>query len=232
MRNGLLAEAKAAVAASIGEEEVLIQASGMLDQLEQGLSRLVKKAREWYGLIDPEGERGRDQEAFLAAADPRATSAMGADLPGEDREALGALLESLQGLAAEREALTAYLERKMEAVAPNLALLAGPRLAAQLLVHAGSMERLASVPSGTLQLYGAEAALFRHLRNRRKHRAPKYGLLYNHPLVQQAREKGKAARALADKLSLCARIDRFGEERGSAAAQGFKEGLAARFGGW
>jgi nucleolar protein 56 len=141
------------------------------------------------------------------------------------------LLSHLEQLYGEKEHLVTYIEKKMATTLPNVAALAGSRIGAQLLSHAGSIERLSGMPSSTLQLLGAETALFRHLKNRKKHRPPKYGLLFNHPLVQKVpkEQQGKAARALADKLSICAKVDRF---EGEPVAAAFKKLLAEKFTAW
>jgi len=232
LRQQLIAETKAKVASSVNDDHYLIQASTGLDQLEQAIHRLVKKAREWYGLLNPEGEHAlADHACFVEQADINAQGAMGATFADEDKRALRSLLDTIKALYAEQKRLSDYLEKKMQAHCPNITALAGPRIGAQLLAHAGSLERLATVPSSTLQLYGAETALFRHLRDKRRHRSPKYGILFNHPLIQHVTqpEKGKAARALADKLSLCARLDHFKGENKAAA---YKAQLVQKFGEW
>ncbi|RME31004.1 NOP58 family protein, partial [Candidatus Woesearchaeota archaeon] len=212
------------------DDQLIIQAVTTLEQIEHVANRLVKKAREWYSLHNPEFEHDiEDHEAFIAKARTQARGVMGGSLSKEDKQAIDELITSVEALYNERERLRAYIAKKMEAVCPNTTALAGPIIGAKLLSHAGSLDRLASVPSSTLQLFGAERALFRHLRNKR-HKAPKYGIIFNHPLVQRAgKERGKAARALADKLSLCAKVDRF---KGAACAEKFISQLEKRFGTW
>ncbi len=231
LRKRLLQETKQRVAAAVTDDQLIINAVTTLEQVEHVTNRLVKKAREWYGLYNPEYERHTDDhERFVLHASAQGRGEMGGQLAPEDKQALDELLRTISELYRERQRLRDYLTMKMKAVCPNTTQLAGAIIGAKLLSHAGSLERLASVPSSTLQLFGAERALFRHLRNKR-HRAPKYGLLFNHPLVQRvkASERGKAARALADKLSLCAKVDRF---KGEACATAFIEQLRKRFGTW
>jgi len=236
LRKGLLAETKAAIAASVTPDQLIIQASTSLDQLEHALHSLTKKAREWYSLINPELERKfHDHDAFLQAATTETRGAMGGELKKEELATLQGFLDTLKALAAEKKALRAHLDAMMKQHCPNLAFLATPRIGAQLLVHAGSLAHLATVPSSTIQLYGAESALFRHLKDKRRHRSPKYGLLFNHPLIQHVEPKlrGKAARTLADKLSICAKLDHFGEEQeGGARAIAYQKALEAKFGAW
>jgi nucleolar protein 56 len=235
-REELLKEARTAISSSTGPDQLIIQAVTALEQLEQASNGLVKKGREWFALYNPEAERAAgDHERFLAiTADglpPPGDGSMGALLPEGDRKALEEYLGAVRAMNREREALALYLDQTLRSYAPNVTALAGPIIAAKLLAHAGSLARLASVPSSTLQLFGAETALFRHLRDRLRHRAPKYGVLFNHPLVQKvaAAERGKAARALADKLSLCAKLDRF---KGEFLAGAYQAALARRFTEW
>ena len=97
----------------------------------------------------------------------------------------------------------------MEEIAPNLRLLVGSSLGAKLISHAGGLKRLATYPSSTVQIMGAEKALFRHLKS--GDRPPKYGLIYQHPQVRGAKwwNRGKIARMLAGKISLAVRRDVF-----------------------
>lgn len=225
LREELLEETKQAVAESVHGDTLIVTAVSTLEALEQALNTLVKKGREWYGLYNPGAERGMEHERFVREA-PDERGEMGGELTEEDRAALNEYRAALAKLYDEREALREYITTRMQGVAPNLAHLAGPIIGAKLLHHAGTLERLATMPSGTLQLLGAERALFRHLHDKR-HASPKYGLLFNHPLVQHAKERGKAARALADKLSLCAKLDRF---NGEYLAERYAEELGQRFG--
>lgn len=242
LRKRLLEETRQQVAAAVDDDQLIIQAVTMLEQLEHATNSLAKKAREWYGLFLPELDKAvKDHERFLELAATKTRSellkelgrstTMGAALAPEDEDAITEMIATIRGLYKERERLVAYLDAKLAARCPNLRELAGTTIAAKLLSHAGSLERLTTVPSSTIQLYGAETALFRHLRNKRKHRSPKYGLLFNHPLVQKVaqRDRGKAARALADKLSLCAKLDRFKGERKAAE---YRKALAAKFTEW
>ncbi len=239
-RKALLTAAKQKIASSVGPDNLIIQAVTTLEQLEQATNSLTKKAREWYGLLNPELERNvKDHETFLTLITTKTKedlftefpAAMGATLTTEDEEAINTYLTTIKTLYAEREKILAYLEKKMTAHCPNITALAGVTIGAKLLSHAGSLERLATVPSSTLQLFGAETALFRHLRDKRKHRSPKYGVIFNHPLVQKVNQetRGKAARSLADKLSMAAKLDYF---KGDFKADDYKQQLATKFTAW
>lgn len=116
-------------------------------------------------------------------------------------------------LEAELDALHDDLERQARVVAPNLAELAGPVLAARLIALAGSLSELAKRPSSTVQVLGAESALFAHLSGEAP--PPKHGVIYTHPAIQSAppEQRGTVARALAGKFAIAARIDHYRGER-------------------
>ncbi len=122
---------------------------------------------------------------------------------------LDRLLETLESLQDDLDAMEATLLKQSMSVAPNLSHLAGPMLAARLISVAGSLEELAKLPSSTLQVLGAEGALFAHLRGEAT--SPKHGLIFTHPAVRSAptADRGSIARTLAGKLTIAARIDHY-----------------------
>merc|ERR1712060_724445 len=111
-----------------------------------------------------------------------------------------------------REELKAYLETRMDTVAPNLKAFIGRDLGARLIAHVGSLIKLAKAPASTIQVLGAEKALFRALKT--KGNTPKYGHLYNSTFIgrAQTKNKGKISRFIAAKTALCARVDCFNEK--------------------
>merc|ERR1712195_395394 len=111
------------------------------------------------------------------------------------------------GLMEYRTELYDYLKNRMAAIAPNLTVLVGELVGARLISHAGSLMNLAKQPASTVQILGAEKALFRALKT--KSDTPKYGLIYHASLIGQAsaKNKGKVSRVLASKASLCIRVD-------------------------
>ena len=131
-------------------------------------------------------------------APPDGMTAPPAYAAGESAEA------SLRDQAEELRELIDHLTRR---VAPNLHAIAGPRLTARLIEEAGGLQRLARKPSGTVQVLGAESALFAHLQGRGT--SPKHGVIYTHPAVRHAAhaDRGAVARMLAGKLSIASRID-------------------------
>merc|ERR1712129_633280 len=111
-----------------------------------------------------------------------------------------------------RGQLYEYLKNRMLAIAPNLTVLVGELVGARLIAHAGSLMNLAKHPASTVQILGAEKALFKALKT--KHDTPKYGLIYHAQLVGQAssKMKGKVSRMLAAKAALACHVDALGDE--------------------
>merc|ERR1712025_1479445 len=112
-------------------------------------------------------------------------------------------------LADYRKMVSTYLKKKMDLVAPNLAALIGEIIGARLIAHAGSLTNLAKYPASTVQILGAEKALFRALKT--KGNTPKYGLIFHSSFIGRAKKvnKGRIARYLANKAALACRIDCF-----------------------
>lgn len=133
---------------------------------------------------------------------------MGTEISDEDLETIGALATEVVDLSEHRQSLSNYLSTRMQALAPNLTALVGELVGARLIAHAGSLMNLAKSPGSTIQILGAEKALFRALKT--KHDTPKYGLIYHASLIGQAtgsKNKGKIARMLAAKSALGLRVD-------------------------
>lgn len=132
---------------------------------------------------------------------------MGTEISDEDLDATSALAEQVVDLTEHRQALSSYLASRMQALAPNLTALVGDLVGARLIAHSGSLMNLAKSPGSTIQILGAEKALFRALKT--KHDTPKYGLIYHASLIGQAtgKNKGKIARMLAAKSALGLRVD-------------------------
>lgn len=110
-----------------------------------------------------------------------------------------------------RTTLNDYLRKRMQAIAPNLTVMVGELVGARLIAHAGSLMNLAKQPASTVQILGAEKALFRALKT--KHDTPKYGLIFHASLVGQSapKNKGKISRVLAAKTALAVRVDALGD---------------------
>ena len=210
---------------SASEDKHLIQAINSIDEIDESVSKLIERIREWYALYFPEMEVVRNNETYIRLisenkskdeiikAKPEAFPDDMIDLEEDinpmDLEIMNDYAKSIHELQKSRKNIENYIDSKMEAIAPNLRLLVGSTLGAKLISHAGGIKRLAMYPSSTVQIMGAEKALFRHLKS--GDRPPKYGLIYQHPQVRGAKwwNRGKIARMLAGRISLAARRDVF-----------------------
>lgn len=137
---------------------------------------------------------------------------MGTEVMEEDINHIKTLATQVIEMSDYRANLAEYLKNRMAAIAPNLTQLIGELVAAKLIAHAGSLMNLAKLPASTIQILGAEKALFRALKSHKP--TPKYGLIYNASIVGGAKVplKGKVSRTLANKCALCVRYDALGEE--------------------
>jgi nucleolar protein 56 len=198
------------------DDQQLIHAVRAMDDCERTANELAERAAEWAGSLFDDAEPGIEGARAVAARDP----------DGELERRAVSLAERVVGLAAERDALAETIDRIAPAVAPNLAEMAGPELAARLIALAGGLESLAKKPSGTVQVLGAEDALFAHLSGRAP--SPKHGIIYTHDYVRNTRpeDRGSAARALAGKLTLAARVDHYAGERRETLHTDLRERMA------
>ena len=210
---------------SSSEDKHLIQAVNSIDEIDESLSKLIERIREWYALYFPEMDIIKNNETYIKLisenkskdeivkakpdAFPDDIIDLDEDINPEDLEIMNNYAKSIHELQKSRKNIENYIDHKMESIAPNLRLLVGPTLGAKLISHAGGIKRLALYPSSTVQIMGAEKALFRHLKS--GDRPPKYGLIYQHPQVRGAKwwNRGKIARMLAGRISLAVRRDVF-----------------------
>ncbi|KAJ7392068.1 Nucleolar protein 58 [Desmophyllum pertusum] len=215
-------------------DTMIVQAISLLDDLDKELNNYIMRCREWYGWHFPElGKIVSDNLAYAKTVKTMGTR-LNADktdlseiLPEEVEEEVKAAAEISMGTEISEEdtnniiylcdQLYDYLKNRMTAIAPNLTVLVGELVGARLIAHAGSLLNLAKHPSSTVQILGAEKALFR-LALKTKHDTPKYGLIFHASLVGQTapKHKGKISRMLAAKTSLAARVDALGEDSGTA----------------
>ena len=153
---------------------------------------------------------------------------MGTEVSVDDLENIKQLAEQVVSLSEYRMQLYDYLKSRMHAIAPNLTVLVGELVGARLISHAGSLINLAKHPASTVQILGAEKALFRALKT--KHETPKYGLIYHASLIGQAapKFKGKISRVLAAKCALAIRVDALGESSGASIGIASREKVEAR----
>ena len=184
-------------------DQQLVHAVRAMDDCRRQANELAERVAEWGGSRFDSAGTGVEYARELTARDPTTSGG---------RRAVS-LARRVVALDEEADALREYVETTTPEVAPNLAALAGPVLAARLLSLAGGLESLAKKPSGTVQVLGAEDALFAHLRGDAP--SPKHGIIYTHDAVRGTRpeDRGSAARALAGKLSIAARIDHYSGDR-------------------
>ncbi|OLP94148.1 putative nucleolar protein 5-1 [Symbiodinium microadriaticum] len=152
----------------------------------------------------------------------------GTEITDEDLGNIKTLSERVIELTEYRASLSEYLKLRMNAIAPNLTYMVGELVGARLISQAGSLMSLAKHPSSTVQILGAEKALFRALKTKKS--TPKYGLIYHASLVGQSAPalKGKISRVLAAKLSLCCRVDALGDQVEPTLGEEFKEYVEKR----
>jgi len=241
--------AKTAVSEAVGRRDLYaVQIVRAIDDLDKMLNLFAGRIREWYGLHFPEldrlvekhetyvrlitdlGKRGNFTENHLlkegvpkdkaAAIDEAVKRSMGAEISDEDLEWLKSFCRDWLELLKFREKAEGYVEEVMSKVAANMASLVGPILSARLMSIAGGLENLAKMPASTVQVLGAEKALFRSLKTGA--RPPKHGVIFQHGAIHQSPrwQRGKIARALSGKLAIAARLDYFGGEfKGDALRQ-------------
>ena len=227
-----------------------IQTVRAIEDLDKILNLLAGRIREWYGLHFPELDRlvekhdtyirlvqglgpresftsealtkmGLPQEKAVQISET-ASKSSGAEIPAPDlawlQEVCGAVLE----LYGTREAAEKYTDKIMIEVAPNMTSVLGAVLSAKLISMAGGLENIAKMPASTLQVLGAEKALFRTIKTGA--RPPKHGIIFQYGAIHQSPKwlRGKIARAVAGKLAIAARIDAFG---GGDKGEGLKNSL-------
>ncbi|ABL77785.1 Pre-mRNA processing ribonucleoprotein,-binding region [Thermofilum pendens] len=229
------------------------QAVNALDDVNKTINLFASRVREWYGLHFPElNDIVEDHEDYFKIVSKlgsrsnisleklkelgfkddlaqkivkAASNSMGAELTEFDLNAIRLLSDAGLQLYSIRRNLEKYIDEAMYDVAPNIRGLVGPTLGARLISLAGGLEKLARLPASTIQVLGAEKALFRALRFGA--RPPKHGVIFQHPYIHKSPkwQRGKIARALAGKLAIAARIDAF---TGEYKADELREDLEKR----
>jgi nucleolar protein 56 len=197
-------------------DKLIIQTVSALNDLERILNTMSERLREWYGLHYPELDV-KDHEKYAELVMKYGSrekfdkfkSSMGMQLKDEDVALLQEYATSLKGLYDTKKKMETYLEKVVPEETPNLNALLGSILTARVLSLAGSLEKLAKMPSSSIQLLGAEKSLFRFLKDKKVKKPPKFGLLYIHPDISTAKKElqGKVARLLSSKLTIAARAD-------------------------
>ena len=203
-------------------DRLIIQVSSAITDLDRILNLMCERLREWYALHYPELEV-KDHEKFARLVrDYKKREnfrdfefSVGMEFSEKDAEEVARFADAILTLFSLRDELDKYLKELVKEEMPNLYELLGHILAAKLLSAAGSMEKLAKMPASTIQLLGAEKALFRYLRSKGKTKPPKHGIIFLHPYIHRApkKKRGKIARLLASKLAVAARMDYYTKEK-------------------
>ncbi|XP_005874824.1 PREDICTED: nucleolar protein 56, partial [Myotis brandtii] len=167
---------------------------------------------------------GAKAKAILDAS----RSSMGMDISAIDLINIESFSSRVVSLSEYRQSLHTYLRSKMSQVAPSLSALIGEAVGARLIAHAGSLTNLAKYPASTVQILGAEKALFRALKTRGN--TPKYGLIFHSTFIGRAaaKNKGRISRYLANKCSIASRIDCFSEVPTSVFGEKLREQVEER----
>ena len=239
MRNVSMELAKLRVKGAVEQRDLVVaQAIQTLDDMDRTVNLFMGRLREWYGVHFPELDRLIEKHETYArlvvnlgdksnfalealekedvpkakaeAAVEVADTSMGADITEADLEEVKALSKTVLDMYELRGKMENYLDNTMDEVAKNIKALVGSLLGARLIAIAGSLRNLAMRPASTIQVLGAEKALFRSLKTGA--RPPKHGLIFQAAILHDAKrwQRGKIARALAGKLSIAARADAFG----------------------
>ncbi len=232
-REDFLAKAKKRVQKALSRKDLLvIQAVRTVDDIDQAKALLYERLLEWFKTNFPDVDLQNEESLCRVVAEfgardylefnrlqeivgekratelmQKAESSYGAPFDLQDRNAVAALAKGVLQLIETRAKLEAYISKESEALMKNVSFLTDPLLAARLLQTAGSLERLANMPASTLQVMGAEKALFKHLRTGSL--PPKHGIIFQSNLIRGAplKQRGKIARALSTKLSIAAKAD-------------------------
>lgn len=212
------------VSAAKSDEQILIKSIESMDDLDRIINALSERLNELYYLNFPElklkseplvhfvsryGTRDNpdtwiiEDENMLKIAE----HSMGIELPVSYAENIRELAINISGLIENRNRLSEYIELYMKGNLPNLSTIAGAHIGARLISIAGSLKKLANMPSSTIQVLGAEKALFKHLKGNAP--SPKHGVIFQHPAISGSsrRLRGKTARILASSISIAARVD-------------------------
>ncbi len=195
----------------VTKDKFIIQAYNAFVDIKRALNLLEERVREWYKIHYPEVDESKIvmfvSEYGMREKIPGFTDSVGLGLEKNDINIIKEYAEIILLLNKRKKSLENYVKKEISKLMPNFSSLVEPLLAAQILSLAGSLEKLAKLPASSIQLIGAEKALFRHLH--KKGRSPKYGVIYNSSFIQNAPDdkKGKCARILASKLMLAIRAD-------------------------
>ena len=207
---------------SVHTDTLIVQSIKSINELDRAINLLVKRLREWYELHNPEFSVAmqshekfveeiinKEKKDLLKELKVDAGDSFGADLRKEHLEPIKSLALQIHSLYQLRNSQESYISVLMDESCPNLKAVCGVLVGAKIMEQAGSLKRLSEMPASTIQILGAEKALFRHMKTGAK--PPRHGFIVNHPLIAKAPDNmhGKIARALADKICIAAKVDFF-----------------------
>ncbi|KAH8929852.1 Nop-domain-containing protein [Atractiella rhizophila] len=231
-------------------DTMVVQAVALLDELDKEINIYSMRVKEWYGWHFPElakiitdnlayakvvkamGLRTDASKTDFSSILPedleesiKASSqiSMGTEISSSDLSHILSLCDQVISITSYRAELYSYLSSRMTTIAPNLTALLGELVGARLIAHSGSMSNLAKHPASTIQILGAEKALFRALKTKKD--TPKYGLIFHSSIVGMSppKLKGKMARMVATKAALSIRLDALRDEGEEGATIGIEE---------
>lgn len=238
-RAKFLKKAKMTVMEALRSRDMLLgSVTKAIEDLDKTINLLGERLEDWYGIYFPElkmedklkfssavttldredmdekelaSSFGQKKASEIVAA---AKGSLGAKLSKEDLAECISLARTILSLAKLRDGYVEYQKKLAEELCPNMSEVGGTEIAAKLVSHVGSLAKLAILPASTIQVLGAEKALFKHLKNR-KIPPPKHGIIFQHPRISSSPKKvrGKIARTLANKLALAAKADAFSKRR-------------------
>jgi nucleolar protein 56 len=222
LRDAMIEMAKKRLRKAVGMDDHISQAVHTIDDLIQTSNLLSERLHDWYNLHFPELEKfvsGPKYAKLIAEHGDRESipgvdfeGSVGAELAEEDKETIMHFAQLLNEVNSEKQKLEDYIETNMNELASNMAHLVGPLIGARLIALAGGLDELAKMPSSTVQLLGAEKALFRHVKDGTK--PPKHGVIFQHPYLHKSPywQRGNIARAFAGKITIAARADFYSKE--------------------
>ena len=207
---------------------MIVETMNSLEEIEETTGKLIERLRQWCTPYVPELDKIRSPELYARLISQETTrenikkspllentrislsDTYDIEINKNDLGIIKEYASSLTRLYETRGKLEEYVEEKMSEMAPNLNSVAGSNLGAKLIAHTNGLENLAKLPSSTIQIIGAEKAIFRHLKTGEN--PPKHGLIYQHPHLRGSNwwHKGKIARAIAGKIAIAARKDAYG----------------------
>jgi len=229
--------ARLKVTSLLGEKDkLIIHAVYSLNEFDETINLFLERIREWYSIHFPESVAAiPDNKDFIefivkignkadyqqkknllsyqsTISDETIDRSLGVELSSEDLLQIKEIAELIEILYKKKEILENYITKIVSEIAPNTSKVATPIIAAKLISHAGGLKNLSVKPSSTIQLMGAEKALFRHIKTGSD--PPKYGIILQYPEIGKAPwwQKGKIARTLAAKIAIAARVDNEGGE--------------------